>query len=305
MKSSLQRRNKMKRTGMKVAVCLLVAVSGLSAVTVHAKDEPRRSERDNRIGYVTYDASNVVEIPVALGVVTRIILEAGEKIKTVGTGFASQCKSETALWCIEAEAGSNQIWVKPMPGATVNNIEMSTDRRDYSIRFVRDYGQASKYRVHFQYPVPEPMAPPFLDKDGVPQYEVFTAEQIRRRAEAVEQVLAGRIGNVNYSMDAGAPGAMDIAPKVAFDDGRFTYLHYPKAREIPAVFYIGADGKEGRANYHVDGELVVVQRIAREFILRLGGTAVRLVNDAYDAQGVATPYGTTDGKRRELKQDGE
>lgn len=292
-------------TSGKTAAGILCVALGLSAVTARAKDEPRRSERDNRIGYVTYDGENVVEIPVALGVVTRVILEAGEKIKILGSGFSSQCKSETDLWCIEAEPGSNQIWVKPMPGATTNNIELSTDRRDYSIRFVRDPRVASKYRVHFQYPVPMPIAPPFMDASGVPQYDVFTPERIKQRAEAVEQVMAGRMGNAKYSMEAGAPGAMDIAPKLAFDDGRFTYFHYPKAKEIPAVFFIGADGQEGRANYNIDGELVVVQRIAREFVLRLGGSAVRVINDGYDSEGVATPYGTTDGKRRELKQNGK
>lgn len=286
---------------------LAAVLAGLAAGAsgVFAADLPRRSELDKRIGFVTYDADNVVEIPVAVGVVTRVILEAGEKIQVVGTGFVSDCKSDTALWCVEAEAGSNQIWVKPMPGAQSNNIELSTDRRDYSIRFFRDPRAGSKYRVHFQYPVSEPVPPPFLGLTEVAKYDVFSEEQVKQRADAVEQVLSGRMGNTLYSMDAGAPGAMDIAPKLAFDDGRFTYLHYPKAREIPAVFYIGADGKEGRANYHVDGELVVVQRIAREFILRLGGSAVRLVNDSYDAEGVATPYGTTDGKRRELKQDGQ
>lgn len=293
------------KTSGKTAAGILAVALGLSAISAHAKDEPRRSERDNRIGYVTYDGENVVEIPVALGVVTRVILEAGEKIKILGSGFSSSCKSDTDLWCIEAEPGSNQIWVKPMPGATSNNVELSTDRRDYSIRFVRDLQRASKYRVHFQYPVAMPIAPPHLDANGVPQYDVFTPERIRQRAEAVEQVMAGRMGNAQYSMEAGAPGATEIAPRLAFDDGRFTYLHYPKAREIPAVFYIGADGQEGRANYHVDGELVVIQRIAREFVLRLGGSAVRLINDAYDGDGVATPYGTTDGKRRELKQDGK
>lgn len=284
-----------KTTGRAFAVAAIV-LACVSTLTAQAKDLPRRSAQDDRIGYVTYDPSNVVEIPVAVGVVTRVILHADEKIKTVGAGFASQCRSETNLWCIEAEAGSNQIWVKPLPGATFNNIEVSTDQRDYSIRFVLSPG-AGKFRVHFQYPVAAPQPLEFIENPVTAAPDSLGKSAMRH--------FGAQMRNINYLMEAGAPGALAIAPNLAFDDGRFTYLVYPKGSEIPAPFVIGPDGQEARVNFHFDNDRLVLQRVAPEFVLRLGGVAVRLVNKSYEPEGIATPFGTTDGTKRELKNASE
>ena len=288
----------MKPQNLKLVFAMTaVAFSCLLSSPVLAKDQPRRSAQDDRIGYVTYDPGNVVEIPVAVGVVTRIILHADEKIKIVGAGFASQCRSETNLWCIEAETGSNQIWVKPLPGATVNNIEVSTDKRDYSIRFVRNTNGASKFRVHFQYPLPAPEPLEYIENPVT-----YAPGSVGKSAM---RHLGSQMRNIHYSMEAGAPGALAIAPKLAFDDGRFTYLVYPLGSEIPAPFIVGPDGGEARANFHFEEDRLVVQRVAPEIILRLGAVAVRIINESYEPEGIATPLGTTDGKKRELKNAAE
>ena len=87
-------------------------------------------------------------------------------------------------------------------------------------------------------------------------------------------------------------------PSLVFDDGRFTYFQFPGNREVPSIFVISADGEEGRVNYHMDGDLAVVQRTSRRFVLRLGKAVVGVWNDAFDAEGVPPRAGTTSEQLR-------
>ena len=79
---------------------------------------------------------------------------------------------------------------------------------------------------------------------------------------------------------------------MAFDDGRFTYFRFANNRDIPAPFYIGADNEETRINFHMDGDFMVLHRVAPRFVLRLGEAVVGVWNDDYDPEGIATPQGT-------------
>ena len=80
---------------------------------------------------------------------------------------------------------------------------------------------------------------------------------------------------------------------MAFDDGRMTYIRFPGNRELPAVFQVAEDGSESMVNPRMEGDLLVVDRVARRLNLRLGSQVVALYNDAYDADGVPPANGTT------------
>ena len=100
-----------------------------------------------------------------------------------------------------------------------------------------------------------------------------------------------RIRNADYSVEVLAGGEY-IQPTLVFDDGRFTYFRFPNSREMPAPFAIGADGQEVRVNFNIDGDLMVVHRIAPRFVLRLGEAVAGIWNEIYDHDGVATDNGT-------------
>ncbi|WP_339507226.1 TrbG/VirB9 family P-type conjugative transfer protein, partial [Pseudomonas sp. EA_15y_Pfl1_P102] len=98
---------------------------------------------------------------------TRIVLEQDEKIEIPVVGLSSDCKSENDEWCISAIQGSNQIFVRPRDNATRNNMELHTNKRDYSFAFeVVDEIKISRgkraddvpfFRVVFDYPRPKPL----------------------------------------------------------------------------------------------------------------------------------------------------
>ena len=240
---------------------------------------------DPRVRSVDYVADGVITVPVSPGVVTRVVLERGEKIIAAATGVPSKCDNDAHQWCVVADNDANEVWIKPKAGARRNNLELKTDRRDYS--FDLEVGAVTTYRVELRYPQPTGNEKgPAVPSDA----EVVAA----RLAAAQPQPK-----NTNYSLEGNQKGA-DITPKAVFDDGVFTYFKFPGNSELPTIFVIGSDGKEARTNYNMSGDYMVVQRLGRKFVLRLGKSVVSVWNDSFDPQGIAPANGTTvDGISRE------
>lgn len=82
-----------------------------------------------------------------------------------------------------------------------------------------------------------------------------------------EDALAGH-PNFEYHIEGDAA----ILPATVWDNGRFTWIQFPKTvQSIPAVFYLGPDGPEV-VNYVVtsSGRQIKVNRLMDRFMLRLG-----------------------------------
>lgn len=285
--------------------CALLCGSLAWPAPASATRQPQAADRDAQIGYVDYSADEVTLIRVQRGSVTRIVLAADEHILLNGaaTGYAADCGKPEQAWCIRADQGGNQIVVRPKDNATGNNLELRTDQRDYSFRFeASDSARAAHaswaaaaappmLRVIFRYP----SAPTGLQ--GAASAAKPDAARIVAAARAIPR-------NWRYTMQA-LDGADDIAPQLAFDDGRFTYFQFAASAELPTIYVVSAAGEEARVNFHIDPHdpgLVVVQRLGRRFVLRLGAAAVGIWNEAFDVQGLRPGDNTTvDGVVRELR----
>ncbi|MFP1132630.1 TrbG/VirB9 family P-type conjugative transfer protein [Asticcacaulis sp. W401b] len=266
----------------------LLMLAGLAAlVAPGAKAAVSAVPKDPRIRTVDYVAEGVLSVPVSKGVVTRIVLERGEKIIAAATGVPSKCDVAEHLWCVVADADANEVWVKPKAGAGRNNLELKTDRRDYSIDL--SVGALTTYRIVIRYP--RTAEATGLAEAARPDEAVV----IQKRIEDKKPVRR----NEAYTLQSNGKGA-DITPKGVFDDGTFTYFRFPGNSELPTIFVIGSDGKEARTNYNMTDDLMVVQRLGRKFVLRLGKSVVSVWNENFDAEGVVPPAGTTvDGVARE------
>ncbi len=136
-------------------------------------------------------------------------------------------------------------------------------------------------------------APSLLVPEAVPPRP---AEVIAARLAAAPTVV-----NSNYSIAEGV-GSHDIVPSLVFDDGRFTYLRFANNREVPAVFHVQGDGSEALVNLRMEGDLLVVDRISRQLMLRAGSAVVGVWNEAFDPDGLAPKDGTTvSGVARSVK----
>ncbi len=284
---------------------------------VHGAGVPEASPNDPRIRVIPYKANDVTVIRVQRGTVTRIMLERDEKIEIPVVGLSSDCKSEIDEWCISAIVGSNQIFVRPRDNASRNNMELHTNKRDYSFAFqVVDESKVSRgkradaevafFRVVFDYPRPKPLTENMSGAERaaavdalLQRVDMSAARPIPQQVDPdygmtpVQRLKAEgiQIRNTNYSKQVLERGE-DAEPTMVFDDGRFTYFEFPGAREIPAVFAHGSDGEPTRVNWHMNGNFVVVQRTARKFTLRLGDAVVGIFNEAFDRTGIETPTST-------------
>ncbi|RZI60599.1 MAG: hypothetical protein EOP14_00545 [Pseudomonas sp.] len=296
-----------------VALASMIAILGTSSAAV----VPAPTNADPRIRVVPYEANNVTVVHVERGVVTRIILEQGERIEVPAVGLSSDCQREADEWCISAVVGTNQIVVRPRDNATRNNLELTTNKRDYSFDFkvvnLSDgLGEKPRkrelafYRVIFDYPKPKPVTVAMSAADRAAAVDGLLARVDSVASKPLPQAVDPDFGmtpvqrlkaegiqvrNSNYTKQVLDKG-QDADPAMVFDDGRFTYFEFPGAREIPAVFAHGSDGEPTRVNWHMNGNFVVVQRTARKFTLRLGEAVVGIFNEAYDSTGIETPTST-------------
>jgi type IV secretion system protein VirB9 len=261
---------------------------------------------DPRLRELIYSKDRLVSVLVQRGVVTHIEVDPGEHILYAASGIGSDCKSDTDSWCIEPVFGDHHVFVKPKSFAIgVNNLEVVTDRRTYSIQFttlaVGD-GRQPALRVTLTAPLDAGRLPDVQGttaEAGVPTpgasngpAAAMTPEGASDQIVALGLRQAPTVVNTSYSIALGKK-SQDIVPSMAFDDGRMTYIRFAGNRELPAVFQVAEDGTESMVNPRMEGDLLVVDRVARRLNLRLGNQVVALYNDAYDADGVPPVNGTT------------
>lgn len=270
--------------------------------TAHAADVPQGSKFDNRIQYVNYNPGDVVVVRAVAGLGARVVFAPGESILDVASGF-------TQGW--EFSDRRNILYIKPksvkgeqgMPamapeaGKWDTNLMVTTNLRMYDIDLHLLPGNNSgkapasrvAYRVEYKYPADE----------------LATAKALaeKHRAQAKLDVKP-EPRNWNYSMQIG-DASDNIAPTMAYDDGRFTYLKFPNNRDFPSAFLVAADKTESLVNSHIDPsapDTLVLQRVSREMVLRLGNAVVGIYNDSFDPDGIPANQGTTvPGVKRVIK----
>ena len=264
---------------------------------------------DPRLREVVYDPRAVVTVPVKRGVVTLVVLDADESITEVAAGLGGDCAKAESAWCVAAQPGGRNLFVKAKSSAiAANNLAVVTDRRTHAFRFVVLADGDPKppvYRLVVKAPARAAPATRLALRDLAPLVALPVVpsppppqQVVAERLEAKPQVM-----NTQYSVAEGT-GSQDIVPTLVFDDGRFTYLRFPGNREIPAVFHVLGDGGETLVNARMEDDLLVVDRVSRRLMLRAGSSVVGLWNEAFDLDGKPPGDGTTvPGVQRVLRAD--
>lgn len=283
---------------------VVIALALLGPISVATAAVP---SGDPRLREVVYDPQAVVTVPVKRGVVTLIVLDADESITDVAAGLGGDCAKPEAAWCIAAQPGGRDLFVKPKSTAgAANNLAVVTDRRTHTFRFVvlaDNDPRPPVYRLVVKAPAMRPTAATSLAPRDLPALLALPAvpspqEVIAERLQAKAQVL-----NTKYSIAEGSQSA-DIVPTLVFDDGRFTYFRFPGNREVPAVFQVLGDDSETLVNTRMEDDLLVVDRVSRRLMLRAGAAVVGVWNEAFDLDGVPPGGGTTvPGLTRILKAE--
>ena len=284
-----------------LAACCCAALCGAAT----AAPEPV----DPRFREVVYDPRAVVTVPVKRGIVTLVVLDADESITEVAAGLGGDCAKAESAWCVAAQPGGRNLFVKAKSSASApNNLAVVTDRRTHTFRFVVLADGDPKppvYRLVVKAPVRAAPAARLALRDSAPLFALPAVpappppqQVVAERLQAKPQVM-----NTQYSIAEGT-GSQDIAPTLVYDDGRFTYLRFPGNREVPAVFHVLGDGSETLVNARMEDDLLVVDRVSRRLMLRAGSAVVGIWNEAFDLDGKPPGDGTTvPGVQRVLKAD--
>ena len=292
---------------MKTSTCLrMMAAATFVAICC---GEALAQAADPRLREIQYDAKAVVTVAVKRGVVTHVVLDADEAITDVASGIGGDCTKPESAWCISAQVGGRNIFVKPKSAASAaNNLEVVTDRRTHSFRFVVLHEGDSAvpvYRLVVKAPVMRRVSAAFPAlAASVPAIAIplppSPKEVVAERLKSAPEVV-----NSSYSIAEGK-ASEDIVPTLIFDDGRFTYFRFPGNREIPAVFHVLGDGSETLVNTRMEGDLLVVDRVSRRLMLRAGSAVVGIWNEAFDLDGAPPTSGmTVTGVRRLIKSDAD
>lgn len=233
---------------------------------------------DAAVIHVPFVDSGIVRVRVKVGIVTRILLGADEHIEVAATGVSADCEALKHAWCIRADKGTSIIWVRPRPGARSNNLELRSDRHDYSFVFevVEDKVVRNKrgrvigrvlarphHRVTFEYNEPVTTKAPIATSSAP--------------SPPAAQSEAPVVVNRRYLFEPNKVGK-GITPVDMFDDGCFTFIRFSARAELPIIFRVNADGQEQRLGMQIRDGVVVLHEVAPGFVIRLGGGVVKVVN---------------------------
>jgi type IV secretion system protein VirB9 len=206
------------------------------AAAAWAETTPVPGSADPRVRSVPYQAEEVVRLQGQVGYALEIELESGERLLDLAAGDTS---------AIDVGVRTNHVLIKPRHAVANMNLTLLTDRRVYRFdyRAARATGepamQSVVYAVRFTYAAPTPAAP-------------------------VAAAPAARNSDYWY---CGAPA---LRPVAAYDDEIHTHLKFSARSELPAVFAREDDDTESLVNAHVEGDWLVLHRVARRWVLRLG-----------------------------------
>ena len=234
---------------------VLIALSLIGSVAqAFAEIAPRRGAADPRMRTVYYNPANVVSVDATHGVSTMIVLGDAEKIETIAIG-------DSLSWKIDHNKRGNIIFLKPVEAKTTTNLNVVSDKRVYTF-ILRAHAEAEgdqTYMVKFRYPDEEE------DAKLLSEAQRLVSEPNRANFDFDNT-------NTNYHFR----GDRELKPTYAFDDGVKTWFRFDG--DIPAIFIVEGGKHEILANFRREGDYIVVDKIAKQWMLRRGDYALCLFN---------------------------
>ena len=260
-------KNRLKFREAALAVLALAACEAawIPAAVAQTATYPKPGPGDPRIKEFMYDPNAIVGIRGQLGYELTIEFGADERIENVSIG-------DSLSWQVTPNRKATLLFLKPMSKSTPTSMTVVTTQRIYSFLLTATEGKNANdpntlLRLRFLYPTPPvvaDLAQPPPPPPPPPKPEDF---------------------NFDYELK----GQKNLHPVRVFDDGAVTYFQFDSRNAAPAVFVIGADGKEEMANTRVSGDYTVTDFIAETFILRYGKTQAEVKNRAWSKRPKAKP----------------
>ncbi len=271
----------------RLIIALALGLAGAGS-TVQAVETPSGSPADFRIKHVAYDADNVVRLDAVIGIATHIILEPGE-------GYVTHAFGDPNGW--EFAHKDHHYFIKAKAAKSDTNLVLVTNKRNYNfiLHFIGTYETRATDGKQTAHEIQTPWSLRNATLQVAFTYPETDSEATRLAALARRFDDPSAHNNLNYTMSA-TPDDKDIAPINVWDDGRFTYFKFTPHTDLPNLYTVSADGSEAIVNRHMLDEpgsrVIVAEKIAAKFRLRLGDAVVGIYNESFDPNGAPNTTGT-------------
>ena len=220
--------------------------------------------QDSRMIERLYDPAEIVRINGQVNVQTTIQFGEGEAIENVAIG-------DSTTWQVTPNRRANLLFVKPLAPRAATNMTVVTNRHTYLFDLVASPATRTPlYILTFAYPAePEPVA-----------------EEPVRTAEAAPSALEVAAASDEYAvLDPtelnfawASAGDTNLLPAQIYDNGEATFLVWPADRAMPAILVKDHQGNEGPANFATREDVIVLDLVPSEIILRSGELQAVLTN---------------------------
>ena len=219
-------------------------------------------EADTRLVDRLYNPDEVVRIEGKVNVQVTIKFGPEEHIENVAIG-------DSNAWQVTPNKRANLLFVKPLAPTATTNMTVVTDRRSYFFDLVANPKAQPLYALAFEYPQDDSESAPGRSGNS-------------ERANAVEVAAAQNpyaiVDPAELNFDWKAKGDKKLLPEKVYDDGNMTFLTWATGSPIPAVLVKNEQGTEGPVNFAVRGQVLVIDDVPREIILRSGRAVATLQN---------------------------
>jgi type IV secretion system protein VirB9 len=240
-----------------LAAALLAASPLALAAPAHA-DDPRLVER-------LYNPDEVITIQGHTNVQATIRFEEDEHIENVAIG-------DSQKWQVTPNRRANLLFVKPLTERAATNMTVVTDKRTYLFDLVASPANRNPlYVLSFTYPEePEEVQ---QAQNGEPAAQEPNPVEL---AAANDPYAVVDPAQLNFAWST--RGDAKLLPASIYDDGNATFLTWAADTPLPAILIKNQKGAEGPVNYAVRGDVIVVEGVPREIVLRSGEDSATLLN---------------------------
>lgn len=215
-------------------------------------DDPRLLER-------VYDPNAVVTIEGKVNVQATIAFGEDELIENVAIGDANS-------WQVTPNKRANLLFVKPLTAKAATNMTVVTDKHTYLFDLVARAAAKPVYVLRFSYP----------DEPGDKGERLAQGPNADELAAASDPYAVADPAQLNFAWTT--KGDASLLPTRTYDDGDATFLTWSADRSVPAILIKDAKGLEGPVNYAVRGNVIVVEGVPSEIVLRAGEGFATLIN---------------------------
>jgi len=239
----------------------LFAAALLAAAALSA---PARAE-DPRLVERPYNADEVVRIEGRANVQATIRFGENEHIENVAIG-------DSTAWQVTPNRRANLLFIKPLADRAATNMTVVTDKHTYLFDLVASPAHRSPlYVLSFAYP------------DEPNNQQLAEGEQAAPAGpNAVEMAAVSDpyavVDPAELNRAWERKGAPALLPAEVYDDGEATFLTWAPGATLPAILVKDHEGTEGPVNFAVRGEVIVVDGVPREIVLRAGRESATLSN---------------------------